>query len=232
MTAARMKDWRAFGAEEWRHVKEGARGLALGSVLPVGIFYAGFRLWSFPAAVVAVLAWASLVFAWHRRSTGRADVFSASAFGFACLQAAVGLATQSPNAYLAVPSLENLVLGSVFFGSALFGRPLLAAYAQRLYPIPPNVRASRPFQRAFLVLSAAWFVVLCLRATLRLWMLSVLPIEIYLVANTVAGWPFNVGLVALTVWYPLRQLRRAGLVVDAPVGDVEEAVEEAVAGVP
>jgi hypothetical protein len=227
-----MKDWRAFGAEEWGHVKEGARGLALGSLLPVGIFYAGFRLWSFPAAVVAVLVWASLVFGWHRRRTGRADVFSASAFGFACLQATVGLITQSPSAYLAVPSLENLVLGSVFLGSAVAGRPLLAAYAQRLYPIPDDVRASRPFRRAFLVVSAIWFVVLCLRALLRLWMLSVLPIEIYLVANTVAGWPFNVGLVALTVWYPLRQLGRAGLMTNAKVGDVEEAVEEAVAGVP
>jgi intracellular septation protein A len=227
-----MKDWRAFGVEEWRHVKEGARGLALGSLLPVAIFYAGYRLWSFPAAVVAVLLWASLVFVWHRRRTGHADVFSASAFGFACIQAAVGLATQSPNAYLAVPSVENVALGSVFLGSAFVGRPLLAAYAQRLYPIPPAVRASKPFRRAFLVLSAAWFVGLCARALVRLWLLSALPIEAYLVVNTVAGWPFNVGLVALTVWYPLRELRRAGLVVDVPVGDFEEAVEEAVAGVP
>ena len=232
MPSARMKDWRSFGADEWRHVKDGARGLLLGSVLPVGIFYTLYRLYSFPAAVVAVLAWASLVFAWHRRQTGRADVFSAGSFGFACLQATVGLLTQSPTTYLAVPSLENLVLGSAFLGSALLGRPLLAAYAQRLYPIPPAVRASRPFRRAFLVVSAIWFVVLCVRALLRLWMLSVLPIEIYLVANTVAGWPFNVGLVGLTIWYPLRQLKRAGLMADASVDGVEEAVEEAVAGVP
>jgi hypothetical protein len=52
--------------------------------------------------------------------------------------------------------------------------------------------------------------------------------------NTVAGWPFSLTLVAFTVWYPLRELRRAGLISHAPavVGDLEEAVEEAVAGSP
>ena len=60
-------------------------------------------------------------------------------------------ATQSPSTYLAVPSLENVVLGSVFLGSAVFGRPLLAAYAQRLYPIPAEVRASRPFRNTMTV---------------------------------------------------------------------------------
>ena len=68
---------------------------------------------------------------------------------------------------------------------------------------------------------------------MRLWLLSTLPIEAYLLGNTVAGWPFNAGLVALTVWYPLRQLRRAGLIAQVPVtGDVGEAVEEAVSGAP
>jgi hypothetical protein len=50
----------------------------------------------------------------------------------------------------------------------------------------------------------------------------------------VAGWPINTSLVVFTAWYPLRQLRRAGLMSVAPrVVDLEEVelvVEETVPG--
>jgi hypothetical protein len=69
----------------------------------------------------------------------------------------------------------------------------------------------------------------------RLWLLATLPLELYLIADTVAGWPINLSLVAFTAWYPLRALRRAGLmsVGPVPVGAVdavERAVEEASPG--
>jgi len=32
-----IKHWRAFGVEEWGHVKEGLLGLLLGSLLPVAL---------------------------------------------------------------------------------------------------------------------------------------------------------------------------------------------------
>src|ERR671936_1092435 len=86
-----IKHWRTFGPAEWRHVREGAIGLVLGSVLPVGLFYVAYRSWSFTAAVGLVLTWSALVFAWHRRRTGGADVFSATTFRFACVKAAAGL---------------------------------------------------------------------------------------------------------------------------------------------
>ena len=229
-----IKDWRAFGAEEWAHVKDGAIGLVLGSVLPVGLFYVAFRTWSFTAAVVLVLAWSALVFAWHRRRTGGADVFSATTFGFACVKAGAGLLSQNPTLYLAWPSLENLIYGTAFLGSALLGRPLLALYAQRLYPIPPEVSASATFRRAFLIASAAWLIGHALRGVVRLWLLYHLPLELYLIADTVAGWPINTSLVAFTAWYPLRQLRKAGLMSVTPalvdLEEVELVVEETVPG--
>jgi len=231
-TQATIKHWRAFGAEEWGHVKEGALGLVLGSVLPVVFFYGAFRILGFAAAVIIVLGWSATVFAWHYRRTRGADVFSATTFGFACVKAAAGLLSQNQWLYLAWPSLENLIYGTAFFGSALLGRPLLAQYARRLYPIPPDVRASSTFRRAFLIASAAWLGGHALRAVLRLWLLANLPLEPYLIADTVAGWPINLSLVAFTMWYPLRELRRAGYMSVAPVpigamAAVELAVEEA-----
>src|SRR5207237_1470835 len=129
--------------------------------------------------------------AWHYRRGRGADVFSATTFGFACVKASAGLVSQTalPDAapisavtlYLAWPSLENLVYGTAFFGSALLGKPLLALYAQRLYPIPPAVRASPTFRRAFLIASAAWLCGHGLRAVVRLWLLANLPLELYLI---------------------------------------------------
>ena len=111
------------------------------------------------------------------------------------------------------------------------GRPLLALYAERLYPIPPGVRESSTFRRAFLIASAAWLCGHALRAVVRLWLLNNLPLELYLIADTVAGWPINVSLVAFTTWFPLRELRRAGFMSVAPreittLDAVELAVEE------
>jgi intracellular septation protein A len=211
-----IKHWRAFGASEWTHVREGLLGLLLGSLLPVAFFYIGFRTWGFSAAVLIVLAWSAAVFVWHRRRTGGADVFSATTFGFACVKATAGLVSQNTWLYLAWPSLENMIYGTAFFGSALLGKPLLALYAQRMYPIPEPVRASNTFRRSMLVVSAAWLCGHSLRAVVRLWLLSTLPLEYYLIADTVAGWPINISLIAFTTWYPLRQLHRAGYMSLAP----------------
>jgi intracellular septation protein A len=227
-----LKHWRSFGAAEWGHVKEGALGLLLGSLLPVALFYGGYRLWNFASAVVIVLTWSALIFAFHFRRTGGADVFSATTFGFAVIKAMAGLTSNNQWLYLAWPSLENMVYGVAFFGSALLGRPLLALFAQRLYPIPPSVRSSDAFRRAFLITSGVWLLGHSLRAVLRLWLLSLnLPLAEYLIADTVAGWPINVGLMGFTAWFPLRELRRAGFMSVGPapltaLDAVEIAVEE------
>ena len=227
-----VKHWRSFGVAEWRHVRDGAIGLVLGSLLPVALFYAATQTLGFTPAVVIVLLWSTLVFAWHFRRTGGADVFSATTFVFACTKAAAGLLSQDTQLYLGWASLENMVYGTAFFGSALMGKPLLALYAERLYPIPPEVRLTSTFRRAFVVVSAVWLVGHTFRAVLRLWLLQQgLPLGIYLVLDTVAGWPINISLVGFTAWYPLREMRRAGYMSTEPtplstLDAVELAMEE------
>jgi hypothetical protein len=226
-----LKHWRTFGAAEWSHVKNGAIGLVLGSLVPVAVFYVGIQTWGFSVAVVLVLSWSALVFGSHFKRTGGADVFSATTFGFACVKAVAGLGSQNTLLYLAWPSLENLVYGTAFFGSALLGKPLLALYAERLYPIPPHVRGSAAFRRAFVIVSAVWLCGHTVRAVLRLWLLATLPLGVYLIADTLAGWPINSALVAITAWFPLRELRRAGFMSVAPVpisaaDEVDLAMEE------
>ena len=230
-----IKHWRAFGPAEWGHVREGALGLLLGSIFPVVLFYVAYQTYGFYPAVGAILTWSTAVFLWHWRRTGAPDVFSGTTFIFACIKATAGLVSSNVWLYLAWPSIENMIYGTAFFGSALLGTPLLALYAQRLYPIPATVRATPEFRRAFVIASAAWFCGHTLRGVIRIVLLTLLYNEDnlapYLIADTVAGWPINVSLVAFTTWFPLRQLRKAGFMTVQPVpistlDAVELAVEE------
>jgi len=247
--ALSIKHWRSFGPADWGHVREGVVGLLLGSVLPVVLFYLTLRNFGFNPAVVVVLTWSALVFLWHLRRTGRADVFSATTFAFACVKAAAGLVSQNGMLYLAFPSFENLAYGTLFVVSALLGAPILAMYAQRLYPIPRNVRHSDTFKRAFIVTSFVWLFGHSLRGLVRLTLMVVFfgvgailrgdisavdprSLELYLLADTVAGWPINISLIAFTTWYPLRQLHKAGFMNVQPVelsvmDTVELVIEEA-----
>jgi len=90
-----IKHWRAFGVEEWGHVKEGLLGLLLGSLLPVALFYFAYRTWGFfdrchhrPELVSSGLRLA------YRRGRG-ATYSSATTFGFACVKATAGLVSQT-----------------------------------------------------------------------------------------------------------------------------------------
>lgn len=227
-----LKHWRTFGTSEWSHVKSGLLGLVLGSLLPVAIYYFGSQAWGFSAGVVLVLVWSVVIFTWHLRRTGHADVFSATTFLFACVKATAGLVSQNETLYFAWPSLENLVYGTTFFASALLGRPVLALYAERVYPIPANVRTSHTFRRAFLIVSAVWLCGHGIRGALRLWLLQQhFPREVFLLLDTILGWPINGSLVAFTVWFPLRELHRAGFMSVSPkpistMDAVELVVEE------
>lgn len=212
---ATLKHWRHFDRHDWAHVKDGIGSLVIGSLLPVALFYATYRLGSFPAAVLTVLGCAALVFAWQYRRKHILDVFSATTLGLACVKAAAGLASQNPTLYLAWPSVENLIYGLTFLLSAIVGHPLLALYARRLYPVPPSVEQAATFKRAFLVVSLVWLVGNLVRAGFRLWLLSTFSLGLFLALDTVAGWPISALLVAFAVWYPLHRLRGAGLLVHA-----------------
>ena len=223
-----LKHWRHFGRQEWRHVGDGIKGFLLGSALPLISFYAALKWWNLSGAVLVVLGWSAVVFVWHRRRTGQSDVFSAVTFGFAFLEAIVGLVSQNVFLYLATPTLKNLVFAIAFLISAWANRPIVGLYAQRLYPIPPGVRTAPAYQHAFRAASVVWAVGLSLRGATRIWLLTTLPLELYLIVdNTLVGWSFSAVMISFTVWYPLRTLKRAGLMAASPVTlDAVEVAEE------
>jgi intracellular septation protein A len=205
-------EWYDFGRAEWAHVRDGVLDFVLGTLVPVGGFYVVYRLVSFQVAIIVVLAWAGGVFVWHYWRAHEFDVFSLTTMVLACVKATAGLASNDVRLYLVWPSVENLLYGTVFLGSAWLGRPVLAMYARRLYPIPPAVTDSDAFRHGFLVASLAWAAVSLMRAGMRVWLVATLPLGLFLAADAVIGWPMYLVLIWFSGWYPLRVLRRDGQV--------------------
>jgi intracellular septation protein A len=207
-----LLEWYDFGRAEWLHVRDGAVDFALGTLLPVAGFYLVYKLLSFQAAILVVLTWAAAVFVWHYWRVHELDVFSLTTMLLACVKATAGLVSNDVRLYLVWPSVENLLYGTVFLATAWLGRPLLAMYARRLYPIPGEVAHSGAFRHAFLVASLAWAVVSVVRAGVRVWLVATLPLGLFLVVDSVIGWPMYLVLIWFSGWYPLSVLRRDGQV--------------------
>jgi intracellular septation protein A len=203
-------EWYDFGRAEWTHVGDGTLRFALGIALPVAAFYPIYRLLSFQLAVVVVFGWAAGVCMWHYSRVRRLDVFSLTTMLLACVKVGAGLLSGDERLYLVWPSVENVLYGTAFVASALAGYPLLARYAQQVYPIPRVVSRSGAFRHAFLVASIAWGLVSLMRASMRVLLVVHLPVDLFLVADTLMGWPVYLALIWFTAWYPLRVLRQDG----------------------
>ena len=204
------------GGETPSRPRVSARALILGSgprfardaFGPVLVFYVGWRLVGFRAAILAATALAIAAYVWERRQA-RSGITAGIGLGIALVQATAGLASGSTTAYFAPPIIANAVYGLAFLVSVAIGRPLAGVFAQETYPFPPQVKASRTFRRVFSRISLVWAAYLLLRTGLRFFALVRSSVEIYLVINVLTGIPFTAALMSWSMWYSVRSFRRS-----------------------
>src|SRR4029453_17455631 len=133
---------------------------------PVLVFYVGWRLIGFRAAILAATALAIAAYLWERRQA-RSGITAGIGLGIALVQATAGLASGSTTAYFAPPIIINGAYGLAFLVSVVVGRPLAGVFARETYPFPPQVKASHTFRRVFSRISLVWATYLLLRTGLR-----------------------------------------------------------------
>jgi intracellular septation protein A len=176
--------------------------------LPLLAFYVAYRLIHPPAGVGAGMLVSGLVLLLQFRRQRRVDPIGAVAFGLVLIQGTLALLLRSPALYLAAPAAENVLWGVLLLGSAASGRPLVTLVARELELLTPAL--SEPGVLAALrQVTVVWGIAAFFKAALRLALLASLPLEAFLLAITLSGWALNSGLVALSVWLPLRATRRA-----------------------
>ena len=126
-----------------------ARGLpafAREGVIPVALFYAGWKLGGLGVGVALATAAALAALGWEWRA-GRRGTLAKLSLGLVCIQAATALIAHSETVYLAQPVLVSAAWGIAFLCSAAIGRPLAAVFAQPWYPFPEAFRATPAFRR-------------------------------------------------------------------------------------
>jgi intracellular septation protein A len=193
-----------------------AKGILLGSgprfardaFGPVAAFYVLWKLWGLVPGIVAATIVALLSYRYERQQE-RPGLVVRLSLVFVLIQAVVGLWTGSAEIYLAIPVFVNAGYGFAFIGSTLFGRPLAGVFAEELFPLPDEVRASRTHRRVFSQISLAWGTYMVGRSALRLFVLVVFGVDIFVAVGFVTGFPITAALMSWSIWYGVRGFRRS-----------------------
>ncbi|MDP8923891.1 MAG: DUF3159 domain-containing protein [Chloroflexota bacterium] len=176
-------------------------------VLPILAFYVAFRIGGPIPGIACGMGLSLLALLIQLRRLGRLDPIVLVPMVLILIQGTAALLTGSVDLYLAVPAVENALWGVALVGSVLLRRPLVRVIAGELQLIPVAFSRSESLRRALSHVTLAWGVGAFVKAGARLWMLSVLPLEPFLVATTVFYLVVNGALVAFSFWWPLRTAR-------------------------
>ncbi len=96
----------------------------------------------------------------------------------------------------------------VLIGSVVLKRPLVPLIARELGVVPSRFAASIGLRRSLEMLTLAWGIAAFCKAGLRLWLLTFLPLEAFLIAVTLGLTGINIVMLAISVWLPLLMVRR------------------------
>jgi intracellular septation protein A len=175
---------------------------------PVLAFYVFWKLWGLVPGIAAATVVSLLAYR-HERNRDRPALVVRISLAFVLIEAVVGLWTGSAEIYLALPVITNAGYGFVFIGSTLIGRPLAGVFAEELFPLPDEVKASRTHRRVFSLISLAWGAYMVLRSALRLVVLVTLGIDAFVAVGFVTGFPLTMALMSWSIWYGVRGFRRS-----------------------
>lgn len=178
----------------------GLPGFIREGVLPLGAFYAGWKLSGLDAGIIASAAVAAIVYAYERRA-GRDGLLIRFSLAFIAVQTLVGLLSHNTTAYLATPVLGNALWGTVFLASVALQRPLAGSLACAWYPFPKDFRQTAAFKRVFRIESIVWGSYLLARSALQLTVLLHVGVNGYFVVAVLTGAPTTFALLAWSVWY-------------------------------
>ena len=116
----------------------------------------------------------------------------------------VGLISGSTFAYFVQPIATTVALATVFLGSALIGRPVIARLAHDFCPISAEVADRPAIVRLFGGLTMLWAGVHVLTAVTTFTMLVTMPVATFVAVKTVACFGISAAAVAITIAWALR----------------------------
>lgn len=212
MTAERLEPHPHVGvprlAEVLPALKTGIVRFLCAGALPVIAFYVAFRLGGPVVGIVTGMLVSLTVLGIQARRLGRLDPIVLVPMVIILVQGLLASFTGSVELYLAAPAVEACIWGVVLIGSVLLRRPLVPLIARELGVVPSRFTASIGLRRSLELLTLAWGIAAFCKAGLRLWLLTFLPLEAFLITVTLGLTGINVVMLAISVWLPLLMVRR------------------------
>jgi intracellular septation protein A len=177
-------------------------------VLPVASFYVAFRLGGAIVGIVTGMVVSLTVLAIQAYRMRRLDPIVLVPMVVILAQGLLATLTGSVELYLAAPAAEAMIWGVVLIGSVLLRRPLVPLIARELGVVPTRFKSSIGLQRSLVLLTLAWGIAAFGKAGLRLWLLTLLPLEAFLVTVTLGMTAINVVMLGFSLWLPMQMVRR------------------------
>ena len=178
-------------------------------VLPMISFYIGYKTAGPVPGILAGMATSLIalgVQAWRLR---RLDPVAVLPMTVILVQGTIAGLAGSAEIYLAAPAVEAAIWGIILIGSVIARRPLVPMIARELGIVPHSLSESVGLRRALTILTVAWGVAAFAKAGIRIWLLLILPLEVFLIAITFTIAVINLSMLAVSVWLPFRMVRQA-----------------------
>jgi len=172
---------------------------------PTLSFYAGWKVSGNVVVGIALGTTFSLAAYRYERRRGRPGAIARLVLAFVVLQAVIGLATGSAEAYLIQPAILGSINGAVWLSSVVIGKPLAAVFAREVFPIDEETRASEEFYSVFRHVSLVFGTFFLVFAAVQLAVLIAVGVDAF-VALRVLDALFILALIVYAVRYAVERL--------------------------
>lgn len=177
------------------------------SLTPVVVFFLLTRVAPPQLAILGGFGASAFVF-YVTRGDRLIGLLTAFGFVIVAVAATIGIIWNSEKAYLASGPVSDFLLGPLYVGSVLIGKPLVGGIARQLFPaIAGLVPMNAP---VFAWLSVAWAGFDILHGVGRTYLLTELSVGEYIIWSRLLSWPPTALLLGVTAFFIVREARRRG----------------------
>jgi len=125
-------------------------------LVPTLILYAAMRTMGAAPGLIGVIAWCVLIMGARWVLGARVPSTLLLVIGILVLRTGVALACSSVWIFLLQPVAASVLMGALFIGSALIGRPVTQRLAQDFVHLPERLLSDRRVRRMFVEVALIW----------------------------------------------------------------------------
>ena len=160
--------------------------LVVAVVVPTTLFWAAMVVFDVQVAMIIALAWMAAAMVW-RAVTGRpVSPILLLALGILTVKTIFTLLTGNTFVYFIQPVFADATVATLFLGSLLMARPMVARLAPDFYPMDTTLAERPGMRRLFRRLTLMWGVVIIAKGTVTLTLLVTLSLVDFVLIKSAA----------------------------------------------